>query len=162
MAGQRLHPRKTLESPQVRESWSLRIPSLFSQGETPVPRIRMRVGEAIPLSSYCAQWDECQESWSEGILGLGPNGGFPGALLGRKHIRLSRESANIETQGQCQQKDCKDLGWLAATVLELGRFGQCFMFTSWAYLLKWKKFFKYVVLASLKHSHCVDEVLQRM
>lgn len=54
----------------------------------------------MELSSCHTQQDECRESGSEGILGLRPSGGFPGVLLGGKHIKLSRESANTKTQGQ--------------------------------------------------------------
>lgn len=133
-----------LEKPQVRESCSPGTPSLLSQSRD--FSFQNQGGE---WGSHPTQQMLYSEGWVlreliRGNLELGPKGGFPGALLGRKHIRQSRESADAETQGQCWQKRLLGVSWLAVTFLDLGRFNNA-VFTL-PCPLKQKEFFKHVVL----------------
>lgn len=110
-----------LEKPQVRGSCSLGTLCLLSQRRLQSPELGCGGGRGTqPMTCYSAGW--VLRELIRGNLELGPHGGFPGALLGRKHTRQTRESANRDPRSMWTE-EIVESGWLAAAFLGISE--QC-------------------------------------
>lgn len=112
-----------LEKPQVKGSCYLETSCLLSQRrETSVSKIRVWGWAGHSANDQQLSRMSAERELIRGNLELGPHGGFPGALLGRKHTKQTR----VSKQGpkvNVDRRDCEESGWLAAAFL--GTFKQC-------------------------------------